>query len=121
MTRTILANAKLILPDDTTIGALVIEDGAIAEILPGTSVPPGALDMQGDHLAPGMVELHTDNLERHMRPRPGVDWPHASAILPMTRNWRAAASPRSLMRCAWARSPATGRIRITTNTPARWA
>ncbi len=37
MTRTILANAKLILPDDTTIGALVIEDGAIAEILPGTS------------------------------------------------------------------------------------
>ncbi len=81
MTRTILANAKLILPDDTTIGALVIEDGAIAEILPGTSVPPGALDMQGDYLAPGMVELHTDNLERHMRPRPGVDWPHASAIL----------------------------------------
>ena len=81
MTRTILANAKLILPDDTTIGALVIEDGAIAEILPGTSVPPGALNMQGDYLAPGMVELHTDNLERHMRPRPGVDWPHASAIL----------------------------------------
>ena len=57
MTRTILANAKLILPDDTTIGALVIEDGAIAEILPGTSVPPGALNMQGDYLAPGMVEL----------------------------------------------------------------
>lgn len=28
-----------------------------------------------------MVELHTDNLERHMRPRPGVDWPHAQAIL----------------------------------------
>ena len=37
--------------------------------------------MGGDYLAPGLVELHTDNLERHIRPRPGVDWPHAAAIL----------------------------------------
>ena len=81
MTRTILANARLILPDTVTHGALVLEDGLIAEIVPGAVVPAGALDLQGDYLAPGMVELHTDNLERHMRPRPGVDWPHASAIL----------------------------------------
>ncbi len=81
MTQTILANAQLILPDRVTPGAVVIQNGLIAEILPGTSLPSGALDMQGDYLAPGMVELHTDNLERHMRPRPGVDWPHASAIL----------------------------------------
>ena len=81
MTQTILANAQLILPERVTPGAVVIQNGLIAEILPGTSLPPGALDMQGDYLAPGMVELHTDNLERHMRPRPGVDWPHASAIL----------------------------------------
>ncbi len=81
MTRTILANARLILPDAVMPGALVLEDGLIAEILPGAKVPAGALDLQGDYLAPGMVELHTDNLERHMRPRPGVDWPHASAIL----------------------------------------
>ena len=76
----ILANARLILPDAVISGALVIEDGRIAQILPD-SFPDGALDMQGDYLAPGMVELHTDNLERHMRPRPGVDWPHAQAIL----------------------------------------
>ena len=30
---------------------------------------------------PGLVELHTDNLERHIEPRPKVDWPHASAII----------------------------------------
>ena len=81
MTRTILANARLILPDAVTPGALVLENGRIAEILPGPHLPANALDMQGDYLAPGMVELHTDNLERHMRLRPGVDWPHASAIL----------------------------------------
>ncbi|RDD99216.1 alpha-D-ribose 1-methylphosphonate 5-triphosphate diphosphatase [Paracoccus pantotrophus] len=81
MTRTILANARLILPETVTPGALVLEDGAIAAIQPGSAVPAGALDMQGDYLAPGMVELHTDNLERHIRPRPSVDWPHVGAIL----------------------------------------
>jgi len=30
---------------------------------------------------PGLIELHTDNLERHIQPRPGVDWPHAAAII----------------------------------------
>ncbi|SMG26893.1 alpha-D-ribose 1-methylphosphonate 5-triphosphate diphosphatase [Paracoccus sp. J56] len=81
MTRTILANARLILPDTVTTGALIIENGVITAIEPGEIVPTGAEDLQGDFLAPGMVELHTDNLERHLRPRPGVDWPHANAIL----------------------------------------
>ena len=78
---TILANARLILADTVIRGAVAVRDGTIAEILPGDRVPPGALDMGGDYLAPGLVELHTDNLERHIRPRPGVDWPHAAAIL----------------------------------------
>ncbi|RDW13077.1 alpha-D-ribose 1-methylphosphonate 5-triphosphate diphosphatase [Paracoccus thiocyanatus] len=81
MTRTILANARLILPETVTQGALVLKDGLIAAIQPGNALPEGALDMGGDYLAPGMVELHTDNLERHLRPRPGVNWPHAGAIL----------------------------------------
>ncbi len=81
MPRAVLANARLILPDRLLHGALTLEDGRIAAIAPGDQVPAGAQDMQGDFLAPGMVELHTDNLERHLRPRPGVDWPHASAIL----------------------------------------
>ena len=39
------------------------------------------MDLEGDYLLPGLVELHTDNLEKHMSPRPGVDWPSASAVL----------------------------------------
>ncbi|MFT4013336.1 MAG: alpha-D-ribose 1-methylphosphonate 5-triphosphate diphosphatase [Paracoccus sp. (in: a-proteobacteria)] len=81
MPRTILANARLILRDAVIPGGLVIEQDTIAEILPGDAIPAGAIDLGGDFLAPGLVELHTDNLERHMRPRPGVDWPHAPAIL----------------------------------------
>ncbi|MDN3713377.1 alpha-D-ribose 1-methylphosphonate 5-triphosphate diphosphatase [Paracoccus cavernae] len=81
MTRTILANARLILPTTVETGGIIIENGQIAEIFTGDAVPEGAIDFQGDYLAPGMVELHTDNLEGHLQPRPGVNWPHASAIL----------------------------------------
>ncbi len=76
----ILANAELILPDRVMRGAVHVENGLIAEITEGASVPPGAEDCGGAHLAPGLIELHTDNLERHLRPRPGVDWPHSAAL-----------------------------------------
>jgi len=58
-----------------------VADGRIADIAPGASVPAGAVDCGGDLLMPGLIELHTDNLERHIQPRPRVDWPHASAII----------------------------------------
>ncbi len=78
---TILANARLILRDEVVQGAISIENGEIVDIGSGTSVPPGAIDMNGDFLAPGLVELHTDNLERHLSPRPKVNWPHRAAIV----------------------------------------
>src|SRR3546814_18066046 len=37
--------------------------------------------LEGDYLMPGLIELHTDNLEKYMNPRPGVDWPSESAVL----------------------------------------
>lgn len=79
MQETVLAHATLILPDRLVKGHLVIRDGLITEIGEGTA-PRSAIDCDGDHIAPGLIELHTDNLERHIQPRPGVDWPHAAAI-----------------------------------------
>ena len=32
-------------------------------------------------VSPGIIELHTDNIERHMEPRPGVSWPIKTAVL----------------------------------------
>ncbi|WP_299563353.1 alpha-D-ribose 1-methylphosphonate 5-triphosphate diphosphatase [uncultured Sulfitobacter sp.] len=78
---TILANARIILTDETITGSITIRDGVITDVAQGAHIPPGALDMQGDYLAPGLIELHTDNLERHLTPRPNVDWPHRAAIL----------------------------------------
>ncbi|NDH21921.1 MAG: hypothetical protein EBY46_11660 [Rhodobacteraceae bacterium] len=62
-------------------GTLVLRDGKIAEIdLSGTSVTT-AEDLEGAFVAAGLVELHTDNLERHLEPRPGVHWPKWAAVL----------------------------------------
>jgi alpha-D-ribose 1-methylphosphonate 5-triphosphate diphosphatase len=79
--QTIFANANLILEDEVVRGSVRIKDGIITDIDGGSCVPVGAIDLEGDYLAPGLVELHTDNLERHLTPRPKVDWPYRAAIL----------------------------------------
>lgn len=78
----VIVNARLVLADRVETGAAVIRDGRIARVEPrGGSARADAIDFDGDLLAPGLVELHTDNLERHLQPRPGVRWPTAAAIL----------------------------------------
>ena len=74
----VLTNARLVLADDVVDGHVVFRDGVIAEIGQGAAK---GIDCEGDWIAPGLVELHTDNLERHMQPRPKVNWPHHAAIV----------------------------------------
>ena len=81
MTDTILANATLVLPGETLRGQIRLSGGRIADIAQGAAVPAGAIDCGGDLVMPGLIELHTDNLERHIQPRPKVDWPHQAAII----------------------------------------
>ena len=76
-----LANARLVLTDRIVTGRIIIIDGQIDVIEEGDMVPNGAVNCQGDYVMPGLVELHTDNLERHIEPRPKVDWPHLAALL----------------------------------------
>lgn len=77
----ILANATLVLPKETVTGSVVVRKGRIVDVATGRAVPAGAENCDGDYVAPGLIELPTDNLERHMRPRPKVDWPHQAAIV----------------------------------------
>ena len=77
----ILANADLVLPDRVMRGALHLESGRIVALTEGAGVPAGAEDCGGDLVMPGLIELHTDNLERHIEPRPKVKWPQEAAIL----------------------------------------
>lgn len=77
----ILANATLVLPDECVTGSLVLQGEEIVAVDQGAGVPAGAVDCEGDYIAPGLIEVHTDNLERHMKPRPKVSWPLEPAIL----------------------------------------
>lgn len=77
---TILTNAKLVLPDAVIDGSIVIKGGLISAIDTGSSRLPQAYDCEGDYVIPGLVDVHTDNLEKHLEPRPGVRWPSLAAL-----------------------------------------
>ncbi|WP_261385217.1 alpha-D-ribose 1-methylphosphonate 5-triphosphate diphosphatase [Vannielia litorea] len=75
---TVLTNARIVLEGEVVQGAVRMQGGEITDVSTATAIGE---DMGGDLLIPGLIELHTDNLERHIQPRPQVDWPHDAAIL----------------------------------------
>ncbi len=77
----VLTNARLVLPDEVVHGTLCAANGTIRAIDHSMSSIPSSIDLQGDYLLPGLVEVHTDNFERHLMPRPKVRWPVVPALL----------------------------------------
>ena len=78
---TIFTNAVLVLPDETLTGTLITRGDVITAIEVGRSSAPGAIDLDGDYLIPGVVDVHTDNLERQVLPRSLARWPSRSAMV----------------------------------------
>lgn len=76
-----VANARIVTADAVLAGSLAAADGRITAIDDGAACAAGSIDFDGDYLLPGLVELHTDHLERHYTPRPGVHWPAVSAVM----------------------------------------
>ena len=77
----VLTNAHIVTETETFTGTVRLKDGIIADLDRGRSQIPAARDCQGRYLIPGLVELHTDNLEKHFSPRPGVIWPSEPAVI----------------------------------------
>lgn len=75
----ILTNATLVLEDGVTQGTLVFGPEGILDVSDAPTSVAGAVDVDGDIVAPGLIECHTDNLEKHFMPRPRVFWPNALA------------------------------------------
>ncbi len=75
---TVFSNARIVLEDEIVNGSVLVRDGKIADISTGSSHV--GEDFEGDYLIPGLVELHTDHLEGHYSPRPGLRWHKTAAI-----------------------------------------
>jgi alpha-D-ribose 1-methylphosphonate 5-triphosphate diphosphatase len=80
-TEIVLTNSRIVTADAAFEGSVVVRDGRIAEVSRGRSCAAGAIDLEGDTLVPGLIELHTDNMEKHFSPRPGVKWPAVPAVM----------------------------------------
>lgn len=79
---TLFINAKVVLIDEIIEASVQVEDGLITSIgEPSKSASTEIIDLKGDYLMPGLVEIHTDNLERHLMPRPKVYWEELPALL----------------------------------------
>lgn len=71
----IIKNARIVLKDEVITGSVKVLNGVINSVDQGVCSVPDAIDFSGDYLLPGFIELHTDNLEQELEPRPGVFWP----------------------------------------------
>ena len=77
----IFANAQIVTRHEVVKGAVRLKDGLIDDVWPGGTRLRHAQDTEGDYLLPGLVELHTDMLEKHAVPRPKVPWPLTAAVM----------------------------------------
>ncbi len=88
----LLTNATIVAPDRVIDGGtVVVEDGLIAEVAArGYPAGPGALDLGGRLLLPGIVDLHNDALEKEIAPRPRAAFDREFALLHLDRKLAAA-------------------------------
>jgi alpha-D-ribose 1-methylphosphonate 5-triphosphate diphosphatase len=77
----VLTNAAVVLPGAVLHGTVHAGTGRIVAIDAGAAYGPGVIDLEGDFLLPGAVDVHTDNLERQVQPRAGTRWPGRSAFM----------------------------------------
>lgn len=77
----LLTNARVVTRDSCFSGTVEIDGETFREVGEGRSQLPSAVDCEGDYLLPGLIDIHTDNLEGEMEPRAGVAWPGLAGLL----------------------------------------
>ena len=69
-----ITNALVVFPNRVERSDIVVRDGVIHRVGALHTAKARRIDCGGDYLLPGLIELHTDNLERHIEPRPRTFW-----------------------------------------------
>ncbi|QPH54213.1 alpha-D-ribose 1-methylphosphonate 5-triphosphate diphosphatase [Pontivivens ytuae] len=73
-----LTNATIVAPGAVFHGSVTLQEGRIAEV---SERSPDGLDLDGQVLIPGIVDLHTDHVETHVHPRASVQWAYLPALM----------------------------------------
>jgi alpha-D-ribose 1-methylphosphonate 5-triphosphate diphosphatase len=76
----VFTNARIVLKDQVIHGTVTTQADTIRSVDEGHAASHG-LDLEGDYLIPGLIELHTDNLENHYEPRKRVYWDPVQAAV----------------------------------------
>lgn len=72
---------NIVTPQGLVRGEVVLSGETILAVEARASASAGATDWSADWLIPGLVDIHTDNLEKHYQPRPGALWDAYGAAL----------------------------------------
>lgn len=91
MTTCYLTGARVVLEDMVVPdGAVLIEDGVIRAISPDSARADVHIDLKGQWLLPGLIDLHCDAIEKEVEPRSRVLFPVDFAVAQIDRRNAAA-------------------------------
>ncbi|HZY37039.1 MAG TPA: alpha-D-ribose 1-methylphosphonate 5-triphosphate diphosphatase [Mucilaginibacter sp.] len=75
----LLTNARIVTPTENFIGTVEIENGIISSITKDKTFNEG-IDLNGQWLIPGCIDIHTDYLEKELYPRASAAFPLPFAL-----------------------------------------
>lgn len=81
MSETCFYSRRVVLADRCIAGEVTVRDGIIARVEESAASSASADDWGDDLLIPGLIDIHTDNLEKHYQPRPGATWDTVGAVI----------------------------------------
>lgn len=70
-----LTNARVVTPQSDFIGTVHIVDGIIETITETSEIHPDGIDLDGQWLMPGCIDIHSDYIEKELHPRPSASFP----------------------------------------------
>ena len=105
----IITNAKIVMPNTTLNGSVLIENGKIEKITSDKIEGDNVIDAKGKFLLPGLIDIHGDDLEKEISPRPSVNFPIDFALINLDRKTAACGITTKLHAIAYFEDELKGR------------
>ncbi len=105
----VITNAKIVTPSEIVVGSVVIENGRIAEITEENREGDNVINAEGRYLLPGLIDIHGDDLEREISPRPSATFPIDFALINLDRKTAACGITTKLHAIAYFEDELKGR------------